>query len=263
MIVPTVAFAYMTPEALRVFLQLAGFRVSVFDGSDESLDLREDKPSSNVVILPNFAKRGKLAPHADMIGSLVVLTNGRHEDLVELDIPILDSVVDGESIRQARDRTPTYYTKKIREAGVPLELTAPVTLPSVPEEVPTEPPKTLDQWFDALDQVYPGLGSFDHDVEYPVCQFVLGQLSQTELKSALKVLVDQGADAETLKQFYQWLVQRGKRLTNALKSYLLAAAPITATEVAKKFKVDAADVVLLENIYVEMQETEEGDVEDV
>lgn len=255
--VSAVAFAFMTPEAIRVFLQIAGYHVSVFDGNPESLDLRPGKPSSNVVILPNFAKRDMLEQHADQIGSLVLLTNGRHEDIIDLDIPILDSEIDGDDIRQARDRTPRFYTKKIKEAGAPLSLKA---AKKVKQPEPPRDPETLDQWFDAIDQVFPKEGSFDHDVEYPVCQFLMGQLSRKELQGAMKIVVRKGADKDTVRQFYQWLTQRSDKMSAAMKAYLMPRAEseaLTVPATAKKFKVDPIDISLIESVYLEMQKPAE------
>ncbi|KKN30881.1 hypothetical protein LCGC14_0829560 [marine sediment metagenome] len=256
--VPTVAFGFMAPDALRVFLQIAGYRVSIFNGEPESLDFRQDKPEANIVILPNFAKRSLLAKYADQIGRLVVLTNGRHEKLIELDIPILDGSVDGEELRQSRDKTPHFYTKKVSEAAVPLELQR--AAPVVPE--PARDPSTLDEWFTAINDVFPDGGSFDHDVEYPVCQHLTGQLSPKDLMGAMKVLVKSGADRDVLRAFYKWLMQQSVSMSAALQAYLMPTSESAAMDVrmaAKKFKIDPVDIELLESIYLEMQKsTEEG-----
>lgn len=255
--IQTAAFAFLAPDALRVFLQIAGYRVSVFTGAPDTLDLRQDKPEANIVILPNFAKRDLLEQHAHMIGRLVVMTNGKHEDLIDLDIPILDATVQGDTLHQDRDRSPHFYTKKIKEAAVALELAtvapAPVAAALVQQPVV---PETLDQWFDKLDNEFPQDGDFDRAVEYPVCQYLIGQLGRKSLQGAMKVLSKQCRDSSVVREFYQWLVKHAGKMSPAMKQYLMPsteADTLTVQEAAKKFKISARDIDLIESIYVEMQ----------
>ncbi len=268
--VPTVAFAFMAPDALRVFLQIAGYRVSVFTGEPDSLDFRQDKPSANIVLLPNFAKRNLLRHHVDQIGRLVVMTNGKHEDLIDLDIPLLDATVTGDVLRQLRDKTPHFYTKKIQDAAVSLELEpAPVAAAPVAQEPPPADPGVLDQWFDKLDGGLPEV-DFAQLVEYPVCQYMTGQLGRKSLQGAMKVLAKQSIDKTVVKAFYRWLIKYAGKMSPAMKQYLMPsteADALTVQEAAKKFKVAAVDIELLENIYLELQKptvdtTTTGDVED-
>lgn len=257
--VPAVAFAFLGPDALRIFLEIKNFHVSVFTGDEDSLNFRYDRPSTNIVILPNFAKRSQLAPYAEHIGHLICLTNGHHEPLVELDVPILDAIVDGDSIRRAARRAPHYYTDRIVEASVGLPLAA------APQEAEPEnkEPASIDDWFTLFDQTGVEDLDFDRDIEYPVCQYVMGELSRQDLRGALKRLVKAGIPTDHVKPFYLWLTnQYGDKISKATKQYL-TTENASAEKIAKKLKVAPIDLELLENIWIEMQapttEEEEND----
>jgi len=182
------------------------------------------------------------------------LTNGKHRSIVDLGIPIVDSEIEADSIRQARDRTPHYYVKQIKEAAVPLDLQAVVA--HDPEQEKPADPKTIDQWFDVLDRVLPEEINFDRNVEYPVCQYLIGQLSQKDLRGALKILVENGADNNTVRLFYSWLLKLADSMSAAMRAYLMPTTEkdvMTIPETAKKYRVDPTDISLLESIYLEMQ----------
>jgi len=257
--VPTVAFAFLSPDALRIFLELKNYRVSVFTGEDSTLNLRENKPDSNIVILPNFAKRGLLATVADRIGRLVVLTNGRHEELLDYNIPILDATIDAEDgqLIPLEDMTPNAYVKKIGTAAVGLELTAP---PAVVQKVQTpKAPTTLDAWLDEIDTVCPENITFNRQVEYPICQYLVGELGRADFQGAMKALVSAGAQKQVVQNFYKWLTNDyADAMASAMIEHLdLDTTPgkqeLPASALAIKHKVTERDILLLANIYAEVQ----------
>lgn len=263
--VPTVAFAFLSPDALRIFLEIKNFRVSVFTGEDSSLNLRENKPDTNIIILPNFAKRGLLVDVIDRIGRLVVLTNGRHEELLDHNIPILDATVadDGQLV-PLEDSTPNYYVRKIGEAAVDLVLTA-AKKPVRKKPQKAKAPTSLDMWLDKIDTACPDDVVFTQQVEYPICQYLVGQLGQTDFQGAMKALVTAGADKSVVQGFYRWLTNDyADAMAAAMIEHLdldpkAASQGLPPSALATKHKVAERDIQLLDNIFVEMQT--EGEVE--
>lgn len=263
--VPTVAYGFLGPDAIRIFLQMKGYQVSVFNGDPKTLDLRRDKPARNVVVLPNFAKRTQLATVGDQLGYLVVLTNGRHEPIVEQDIPILDGHVDDQGhLQQGKAQTPSYFIEQMQAVAVPISLgpsseQASVAAPKRATKRKT-PRSTVDRWFDSINQTcYDAITDFDQQIEYPVCQFLTGELGQTDFKRAMQALVRAGGSKDTMRDFYRWLTtdQYADRMAKAMQQYLQPAhedAAPPASAVAQQFGVDKDDVRLLDNIYQDMQQ---------
>jgi len=260
--IPTVAFAFLSPDALRIFLEIKNYRVSVFTGDISTLNLREHKPDSNIIILPNFAKRGLLAPIADQIGRLVVLTNGRHEELLDYNIPILDATFDTNDgqIVPLEDMTPNYYVTKIGEAAVGLELSAAHAEAPVQKKVQVpKAPITLDAWLDKIDAACPDDTVFAQQVEYPICQYLVGELGRADFQGAMKALVSAGTEKQVVQNFYKWLTNDyADSMASAMIECLdLNPVPgkqeLPASALAAKHKVAERDIQLLEKIYVEMQ----------
>lgn len=252
--VPTVAFAYLSPVALRVFLKFGGgYKVSLFTG--EELDLNSARPSKNIVVLPNFANVSKLAPYADQIGRLIILSNNQHNKLAQVGIPILDAVVDEDgNLHRTKPRTPHYYTKLIDEAAVDFEINRPTEQRSTPPEKKKseKKPKTLDNWFDILDSAV-GESSFE-TVETPICLFLSGEIGKGDFQNALKALAaDEAADQKALRAFYKWATTTdyARSLSKAVRAYLWPStdeAP-SISRVAKEFGVDEQDLDILEGVY--------------
>ena len=267
--VPTVAFAYLSPDALRVFLTLKGYRVNVFTGDKDALDLRRDKPSTNVVILPNFAKRAELVPIIDQVGTLLVLTNGKHEDVIAHSIPILDADIDDQGeLHCAKPRSPHYYMKKISEASVALQIDDSLPSPDPIKKTTADHRTSLDSWFSLLDDVVGTETNFDYDVEFPTCQFLIGELGKADFQNAMKKLVTDGADKATVRDFYKWLTATyADPVSAAIRAYLwpkTAEDELTAAAVAKAHRVHVHDIELLEGIYTSMRNmtSKEREVDD-
>lgn len=256
--IPAVAFGFCGPDALRVFLNIHGeYHIGIFTGELEELKLEPNQ--HNIVILPNFAKRHLLEPVADQIGQLVLLTGGRHEAIIEQGIPILDGYLDShEALQQSPSRTPEEYVQKIREAAVPLPIGAPPAK-AAPKKKKRKQPEDLDQWFSLLDKAgCSGVQDFATDIEYPVCQYVVGELSRADLRGALKALVRKDLDNRDLfRRFYRWLTTKyTDAMSLAMRAYLFpesAEKALTSVEVARQFKVEQVDVDLLRAIYEEIQ----------
>jgi hypothetical protein len=256
-LVPTVAFAYLSPVALRVFLKFGGgYRVHVFTGDE--LDLSLGKPSSNIVVLPNFANRHKLAPYADQIGRLIVLSNNQHNKLAEAGVPILDAVIDDDgNVHRAKPRTPHYYTKLINDAAVGLEIgkseDEPTKKPAAKEKSKVKP-KTLDNWLDLLDKAVSEDTDTATELEDPICLYLVGELGKGDFQNALKALTTtEDADKKSVRVFYKWATTSdyARNLSKAARVYLWPdtdEAP-SISEVAKKFGVEILDLDLLEGIY--------------
>lgn len=265
--VPSVSFAYLSPVALRVFLKFGGgYRVSVFTGNEEELDISPDKPSKNIVILPNFANRHRLVPYADHIGRLIVLSNNQHAQIVAAGVPILDAVVDDDgNVHQSKPRTPHYYTKLIDEAAVDLELISGEATPSkTSQKKSKKKTKTLDNWLSVLDIAVDEDTDVEDEVEVPVCLFFVGELGKGDFQNALKALATEAADKKSIRAFYKWATASdyARDLSKAARAYMWPSssdAP-SISKVAKQFGVDDQDLDILEGIYTTRQG--DGDVEE-
>jgi hypothetical protein len=240
--VPTVAFAFLSPQAIRIFLAITGYRVSIFTG-EEQLFFR-GAPTKNIVILPNFSKRDALAPYADQIG--------RHEELVKHGIPILDAEIKDGDLEVFPAKTPDYYLKQIDVAAQPLELTAqlPPTKSKKTEKVTLDTAHTLDQWLDVIDE-FDAVQDFDAEINMPVCSYLVGDLSKEDLQAAMKVVVKKSEAARlkpAVKMFYRWLTHKEqRRLAKAVRHYMKSEKP--ASVVAKEFKVSPADLREIEAVF--------------
>ena len=265
--IPTVAYGFIGPDAIRIFLQLKGYQVSLFKGDLDQLDLREDKPERNVVLLPNFAKLPLLEPVADQIAYLIVLTKGRHDAVVERGIPLLDSYIDQDGVlQQAEARRPEWFVNQMKEVAVEIALAngAQPKLVITPEK--PSAPTTLDAWFNEIEgtcyDAFVDTDQFERDVEFQVCGFLTGELSQNDFKRALKKIQKAGGDNDTLKSFYHWLTKNdyADRMASAMRRYQQPAsedAALPPSALAKQQQVDARDIELLDNIYTAMQKPEE------
>lgn len=267
--IPTVAFAYLSPVALRVFLKYSGgYRVTVFV-DENNFELLGDKPSKNIVILPNFAKRSKLLPYADRIGRLIVLVNNNHQELVDRGIPILDAVIDdeGDLHKKSKQHTPHYFAKLIHEAATDLDIetpTPPKSKGASSGDKSTRDNKTLDNWFDSFDSAAGEEVDLD-DVMVPACQFLVGELGKGDFQNALKAVVSDGIDKKLVISFYRWATSDSYAIAlgKAIKAHLWPESDdmpsMKAT--AKRFSVDIQDLDILEGIYTQLEGETNGEEE--
>jgi hypothetical protein len=260
--ISTVAFAFLDPETLRIFLELKQFHVRVASGDMTSLgDLQVKQQAQNIVILPNFAKRYMLVDYVDRIGVLVLLTNGKHAEILERGIPLLDAVVSDEDVVADRARTPHWYIDKIMRLGRPLELDTVAGAASQPKKTVTKegkPPQTVDKWLDYINKNNAkGIHDFAVDIEYPVCLYLVGESNRLEFQGALKALTKRGADKKLLRGFYTWLTEDYvQRMQRALKLLLFPKSTSKIPDVfklAKKLDLASKDIELMAAVYGEMQ----------
>lgn len=259
--VRAVAFAFLDPEALRIFLRFKGFNVTVASG-DASV-LKGMKPNGkNIVILPNFAKRHVLAEHAAAIDTVLLLTNGKHDDIVSRGIPMLDATLQDGVLVEEKPRTPHWYIDKIQTVAVPLVLDddplPKKKKPEVETAVDVSAFDSLDHWLSYIDeQKCAGVRNFAVDIEHPVCLYLVGEMSRSEFKSALKALTKRGADKNLLQAFYRWVDDDyAERMQQAMTRYLKPKNTDKIPSVfklAKKFKVASVDIELLEAITAEIK----------
>ena len=256
--VSTVAFGFMSPEGMRAILRFrGGFTVCMASDAEHLAKLEVKNRERNVVILTNFAKRHDLAEVADRIGYLVVLANGKHEEIAAAKIPFLDAaMVDGE-FRSDRTHTPTYFVKKIPTVAVSIELETPAAS-APPKRVAAKGFESIDQWFGALRASTPRKKQFTVDIEQPTCLYVVGQLNRDAFKAALKAAVKRGMEHALIRQFYTWLsTKRADTYAQALQTYLFpknSDKSPTSRDVAKHFDLPIVDIELIETIYATMEE---------
>lgn len=257
--VKTAAFGYLSPDAARVFLEIKNYRVSIYTGQELPVLVEGQR---NIVLVPNYRTRDGLASIASGIHRLLVYP-GREDlsKLAELGIPILDAQEneDGDWVQIFPTQTPSEYINRIEAEAVEIELDATVAAQKPKAEPLPDPDaaKSLKEWLDVLDKFLPAvIENFDAEVEFPVCQFLIGEAGAADFLNAMKALVARGADEVLIKSFYIWTRNNEAKLGPAIKELLFSAEPEPPAVriVAARHKVPDADVSLVESVYYAMKE---------
>ena len=258
--VATVGFTFLNPIVIQHILTVKGdYNVVTYqEGGDEPYF--EADPDANVVILPSIRKAHELLAWEGRFGRLIVLSDGRPDDLVQAGIPIVDAQQDeDDGWHKLTGRTPTYYLIQIQKEAVPFG----IKQPSAPKpkkrgrkelDKRSEKCETLDSWLDCLDQLDADV-DFSAVVEQPTVMYVLGDISAEELKGALKVFLKKthSDDAKsTVKAFYRAVKAMQPNLQQAANAFLWPDSSdgfVDVTALARQHGVSPADLDLISQVY--------------
>ena len=219
--VSAVVFAFLSPNALRSILSSKGYRVSIYDGTVESLHLRSDDVEHNIVVLPNFKNRYGLAEYSNLIHRVLVLADGQHHSMVNAGLEVVDSQLGLDGIKWTESHTPNQYVGFIETKSNDLDVTPVVRAkPKKREKKPSIPqPQSLDAWLDYLNELDMD-ADFDKEIEQPVCSFLMSELGYKELKQQLRDVAKRNtAYGEQILTFFRFVTgEYGRSIALAVSS---------------------------------------------
>jgi len=266
--VKAVGFSFIGPEAVRVFLMVKHHPVYLYDG-EELPELSPD--ATNFVIVPNFERRHELVELVPHIHRLILYPGEKTaQDLAAAGVPLLDTTFDGdEAVQRFPNPRPVHYVQEMEDLAAAIKIgeqpkpktQAAKAKKTAPKGPTPETANTIDEWIDVLDKY--ALRDVEIDltveVEYPVCQFVVGEAGLADLQNSLKPLArrakQHGGDPNAVIAFYLWMKDRGEALSAAAQALLAPEGTEVpdARTVATAHKVSEYDLVLIEAIYKEMR----------
>jgi len=249
----TVAFAFFSPDGLRVIFMNKNYRVFMHTSADELPPLKEE--ARNLVIVPNIDRLNDLAPLTDRIHRIIVLARGKHEAIIQRGIPLVDSIVREDEIEMVPTRTAERYCQAVEEEAVDIELSVKPEVPKQskvrkkPEvELQEETPSTLTQYIDHLAENWVVVDlDFDHDLVEPTALFLVGETTQDEFKLKLKKLIKHGFAKETARSFYSWAKSYLELILDAAREAIEDDAVMI--NIAKRYAVPIGDLQLIADVY--------------
>jgi hypothetical protein len=247
-VVKVVAFAQMSPEAIRVIMMHKGYKVTVPDDNGILPPLSEGK--RNLVLLPDYRHLDLLGAQADRIHRVIVMARGHHEVMVQRGIPLLDSTVVDGTLQYGEVKTADQHVKAVERDAVDLMLGVPVAVPDPKPKTKvtrTRQPKTLTAHFDLVREHLADADAVDRFVVRPSCLYCLKALAKEDYRAAVHAAVAAGLDKSVAKQVYTWTRQYQAIIHAAAMEVITKA--IASDEVAEHHGVPAEDLDLLASVY--------------
>ena len=255
--VKAVAFAFFSPDGLRIILKSKNYRVYMHTSADELPVLKDE--ARNLVIVPNIDRLDDLLPLADKIHRVVVLARGKHEAVIQRGIPMVDSIIGDDAIEMVPVRTAERYCQAVEEEAVEIELTTERAKPFQPRPViPPTPaanesdegtPQTLTQYVDHLAEIWETVVDldFDQSLVEPAALYCVGELSNDDIKIVLRKLIKHGLDKDEAKNFYAWLKEYLGLVLDAAREAV--GGESTMMNIAKRYEVPVGDLQLIADVY--------------
>jgi len=254
--VKTVAFAFFSPDGLRIILKSKNYRVYMHTNADELPALKDE--ARNLVIVPNIDRLDDLLPIADKIHRVVVLARGKHEAVIQRGIPMVDSIIGDDVIEMVPVRTAERYCQAVEEEAVEIELSAerakpfqprPVITPTPAADESEGTPQTLTQYVDHLAEIWETVVDldFDQSLVEPAALYCVGELSNDDIKIVLRKLIKHGLDKNEAKDFYAWLKEYLSLVLDAAREAI--GGESTMMNIAKRYEVPVGDLQLIADVY--------------
>lgn len=267
--VKTVAFAFTRPPAVVLIgknwkdEEGRRYRMHTYPGleGNKKIEYSEERP--NVVLVTRPDRVRDLLPDADKIHRVILL--GPPEEVLPFNTPLLDAVQDDKGKYMSAPRAGVdYFNKRVEDDAVLLDLSPPSRKGKKTKKKKKKAPlpKTLAKFLDALEASLED-GDVWEDLERPVLDFMLRNITSEEFEVKCKQLVRLGVKRRLVKAYFRWIAVKdaGIALSSAFDivvSQIDEGSALDVDAIAEEKEVSPEDLVVLANMYKGELE-EEGD----